>query len=102
MSDRPPPPSENRLLEADMLLSQVYHALVEMWQLEIYETDEIKSVSESVSYIRELLDTIGAGVGDLEYERGEEQDSAERMAKWKQEQEQGQVGDDNEQTGGGN
>ena len=92
-----------------MLLAQVYHALVEMWQLEIYETDEIKSVSQSVSYIRELLDTIGAGVGDPEYERGEEQDSAERMAEWEQEQirseqkrEQEQVGDDDEQTGGGN
>ena len=69
-----------------MLLGQVYNALVEMWQIEIYETDEIKSVSTTVSYIRELLDTIGAGVGDLEYERGEEQDAAERMAKWEQEQ----------------
>ena len=69
-----------------MLLGQVYEALVEMWQIEIYETDEIKSVSTTVSYIRELLDTIGAGVGDLEYECGEEQDAAERMAEWEQEQ----------------
>lgn len=88
MSDRPPPPSENRLLEADMLLSEVYKALVDMWRIEIYDTDEIKSVSETVSYIRELLDTIGSGTGDLEYERAEEQDAAERIRKWEQEREQ--------------
>lgn len=85
MSDHPPPPSEERLLEAHLILSDVHQDLVDMYQVELYDTDEIKSAASTVSYVIELLDTIGAGLGDIEQERQDERDAAERIARREQE-----------------